>query len=93
MSDNGTGNNSGVFVDPKALSILQGIFGATLDDETPPSPEEELPKTASVKFMITIQDEKELRELGYTQTRIDRMKPEEAREILEAGTKAGENEP
>ncbi len=49
-------------------------------------------KTASVKFMITMQDEKCLRNLGYSQSQIDKIKPQEAADILMAGTKANHAE-
>ena len=49
---------------------------------------EEGSKSASVKFMITMQDEIELRYLGYSETQIYKLKPQEAANILHAGTKA-----
>lgn len=42
-------------------------------------------RTASVKFMITMQDEEGLRKLGYSQAEIDKIKPQEALDILRAG--------
>ncbi len=45
-------------------------------------------KMASVKFMITIQDKKNLSTLGYSQSQIDKMKPQEAENILKTASKA-----
>ncbi len=42
---------------------------------------------ASVKFMITMQDEEGLRKLGYSQAQIDKIKPQEAMDILQSGMK------
>ena len=44
--------------------------------------------TASVKFMITAQDERDLRQLGYSQEQIDKFRPQEAADILRAGAAA-----
>ena len=55
------------------------IDGGTV---TVPAKEERFSKTASVKFMITMQDEKDLRNLGYSQAQIDKIKPQEAVDIL-----------
>ena len=41
-------------------------------------------KSASVKFMITNQEEKDLHSLGYSQEQIDSFKPQEAADILKA---------
>jgi hypothetical protein len=49
---------------------------------------EEDSKSASVKFMITIQDEIELRNLGYSEAQIYQLKPQKAAEIIHAGMKA-----
>lgn len=68
-------------LDTSTASMLLSIFDSSGDSE-------ELSKTASVKFMITMQDEKELRDLGYSQTQIDTLKPQEAEDILRAGAKA-----
>ena len=77
----------------EAISILSSIFygSGTVNPygikplEYPPigtgQPEA---KTASVKFMITSQDEKELRDLGYSQAEIDQLKPQQAADILKA---------
>lgn len=48
--------------------------------------------TGSVKFMITIQEEKELRDLGYSQAQINVLKPQEAGDILKAARKANSTE-
>ena len=45
-------------------------------------------KSASVKFMITIQDEADLQNLGFSKEQIDKLKPQEAEDILKSGTKA-----
>lgn len=72
-------------LDANAISVLQSIF--ELAPETLAT-EEPVSKTASVKFMITMQDEEDLRKLGYSQERIDKIKPQEAVDILQAGTAA-----
>ena len=77
-------DNPAMVFDPKAVSILQAIFNPV----NPPVPEEVQAKKASVKFMITSQDEEELRILGYSRAQIHRIKPQEAAEILQAGRKA-----
>lgn len=84
-----------VFFSAEALSILQGVFSAPQEEtesspeskEEPPEESEAGAKTASVKFMITAQDEEELRRLGYAQAEIDRLKPQEAADIISAGTR------
>lgn len=70
-----------VLFNENAIAILQAVFNSS--DKT--APECELPKTASVKFMITMKDEEELRKLGYSQSQIDKIKPQEAERILNAG--------
>lgn len=66
--------------DEKAAPILQAVFNCSGESAT----EECFSKTASVKFMITMQDEKDLRNLGYSQPQIDKIKPQEAEDILKA---------
>ncbi len=68
-----------VLFDIDALSTLQTIFD---------SAESVGSKTASVKFMITLQDEADLRSLGYSKEQIDQLKPQDAEDILKSGTKA-----
>jgi hypothetical protein len=51
--------------------------------------EEGFSTTASVKFMITRQDEISLRERGYSQAQIDRLRPQEVSDILAGGTEGG----
>ena len=68
---------------PEQMSLMEAA-GA----EAKPVMNEGLAQTAQVKFMITMQDEKNLRDLGYSQVQIDTLKPQEAEHILEAGTKA-----
>lgn len=81
-------NTTAVVCNPEAVSILQGIFKFAGTGADAAARDEGFSKTASVKFMITIQDEKDLRNLGYSQEQIEKMKPEAASEILQAGTKA-----
>lgn len=50
--------------------------------------EKNISKTASVKFMITLQDQKELRTLGYTQEQIDKIKPQDASDIIQKRIKS-----
>jgi len=69
-----------VMFDVQAISILQGVFNSTVE----PAAEECFSKTASLKFMITNQDEENLRNLGYSQSQIDKLKPQEAEDILKA---------
>ena len=83
MTDKITDNSAVIVLDPETLSMLQLIF-----NRPEPAQEEGFAKTASVKFMITMQDEKELLGLGYSQSQIDKMKPQEARDLLQSGTKA-----
>jgi hypothetical protein len=66
--------------DEKAVSILQAVFNCSGESAT----EDCFSKTASVKFMITMQDEKDLRNLGYSQSQIDKIKPQEAEDILKS---------
>ena len=68
----------------KGISVLESIFTSAAD----PSMVEGLTNTASVKFMITKQDEEDLRRLGYNTAQIDTIKPQEAADIINAGTKA-----
>lgn len=75
-------------LDPETITLLQSIFnnpGSRVDE---PTREAGFSNTASVKFMITIQDESDLRNLGYSQAQIDKMKPQEARDLLQSGTMA-----
>jgi len=44
--------------------------------------------SASVKFMITIQDEADLQSLGFSKEQIYKLKPQEAEDILRSGMKA-----
>jgi hypothetical protein len=68
-----------VLFDTDALSALQSIFNSSDSVGS---------KSASVKFMITLQDETGLQNLGYSKEQIDQMKPQEAENILKAGIKA-----
>jgi len=45
-------------------------------------------KSASVKFMITLQEEADLRALGYSTEQIRKLKPQEAEDILKSGINA-----
>jgi hypothetical protein len=79
-----------VMFDTNAVSVLQSIFGLSSEPllgETTSA--EDSSKTARVKFMITLQEEISLSGLGYSQAQINMMKPQEAEDILRAGTKAG----
>jgi hypothetical protein len=67
-----------VLFDLDALSTLQSIFDSS---------EAVGSKSASVKFMITIQDVADLYSLGYSKEQIDQFKPQEAADILKAGKK------
>jgi hypothetical protein len=68
-----------VLFDIDALSSLQSIFDSADSVGT---------KSVSVKFMITLKDEADLRSLGYSKEQIDQLKPQEAEDILKYGTKA-----
>ncbi len=46
-------------------------------------------KSASVKFMITLQEEADLTALGYSKEQINKLKPLEAEDILKSGINAG----
>lgn len=74
-----------VMFDPEVLSALQSVFNPSGQDNFD---SKGFTKTACVKFMITIQDELDLHNLGYSKTQIDKLKPHEAADILQAGTKA-----
>lgn len=71
-----------VIFNVQALSILQDVFNGTVEA----TPEECSSKSASLKFMITHLDEENLRNLGYSQSQIDKLKPQEVEDILKAGT-------
>jgi hypothetical protein len=75
---------------PEAVSILQSTFDASGNggNAVAEQPGEGLPKTASFKFMITLQDERDLGDLGYSRQQIEKLKPQEAGEIIKAGTRA-----
>lgn len=64
-----------VLFDADALSSLQSIFASAEAVGT---------KSASVKFMITSQDEADLQSLGYSKEQIDRLKPQEAADIIQS---------
>lgn len=68
---------NGVLFDTETLSALQEVFSPSQDiTDTRGS------KSASVKFMITMKDEADLRKLGYNKAQIDALKPQEAADIL-----------
>lgn len=81
-------NGTVAALDAESLSMLQSIFGCSGNDDGGSAMEEGFSRTASVKFMITLQDEDDLRSLGYSQLQINKIKPEAAREIIQAGTRA-----
>ena len=68
----------------EAASILRSIFKSSCAQDFNAAFKAQ-EKAASVKFMITTQDEKDLRDLGYSQTQIDKIRPQEAADILKAG--------
>lgn len=68
-----------VIFDMDELSALQSIFNSSDSLNS---------KSASVKFMITIQDEADLQSLGYSKAQIDTFKPQEAEDLIQAGIKA-----
>ncbi|OGU13183.1 MAG: hypothetical protein A2076_07885 [Geobacteraceae bacterium GWC2_53_11] len=82
-ADNGV--NDGFTYDPVMFDTTTASMLLSIFDK--PDDSEERSKTASVKFMITMQDEMELRGLGYSQAQIDTLKPQEAEDILRAGAK------
>lgn len=83
--------------DSGTVSDLQSIFkvfsyenfDAVLKDQPKDASvlEERFSKSASVKFMITMKDETDLRKLGYNKAQIDALKPQEAADILKAEKK------
>ena len=70
--------DTGVF-DSKALFALDSIYKSLESMDQ---------KSVSVKFMITIQDETDLKALGYSNDQIYKLNPQEAEDIIQAGTKA-----
>ena len=68
-----------VLFDIDALTALESIFNSSDSVGS---------KSVSVKFMITIQDENDLQILGYSKEQIDKLKPQEAADIIQAGIKA-----
>jgi hypothetical protein len=73
-----------VIFNAEAVSILQLLIdnaGGLLTAGTPAN-------SASVKFMITLQDEADLNALGYTQKQIHRITPQEAADIIQAGKRS-----
>ena len=72
--------NYAVF-DTGTVSALQSVFNL------PNTSEDCIPETASVKFMITMQDEKDLCTLGYSKELIDKLKPQEVLDILKTSRK------
>lgn len=87
------GSDNGEFVfdqslfDAEDVSVLQSILNFSCLENIDPVFKDST-KSASVKFMITMQDEADLDALGYSRGEIDRLKPQEAADILVAGTKA-----
>jgi hypothetical protein len=76
LKDSGLGT---VIFDAAAVSILENVFNY---------PGEATAKTASIKFMITRQDENALCSLGYSQVAVEKMTPQEAAAIIQAGIRA-----
>ncbi|MDD2540520.1 MAG: hypothetical protein PHH28_05675 [Desulfuromonadaceae bacterium] len=83
--------------DSETASDLQSTFKAfcyeNFDEVPKDQPkdasvlEEGFSKSARVKFMITKKDEADLRRLGYNKEQINKLKPQEAVDIIQAGTK------
>ena len=71
--------------DANALSILGSVFNTSCQDNFNI---EACTKSVSIKLMITLQDEADLKALGYSKKQIDQLKPQEADDIIQAGTKA-----
>jgi hypothetical protein len=88
MSGKITSDNTAMALDSETVSILQSIFDCPGNDENEPALEDGYSKTASMKFMITMQDEKDLLDLGYSAEQIWKMKPQEAGDILMSVAKA-----
>lgn len=88
MDDEINDNTTEMVLDPETIAILKSIFNSPGNDERDPAREEVLSTTAGVKFMITTKEEKDLRELGYSQAQIEKMKPQEATHLLQTGIKA-----
>ena len=98
-NSNDTANDDFVFdhlmFDTEAVATLQSIIHASNKESSDSvlkgttENKEVFSRTASVKFMITKQDEMELRILGYSNLQIDKIKPQEAVDIILSGTKAG----
>lgn len=65
-----------VLFDTDALTTMESILNSSAGS-----------KPASVKFMITIQDKVDLENLGYSKEQIDKLKPQEAEDIIKAGSK------
>jgi hypothetical protein len=80
--------NNNLVLSPETICMLQSLFPGAGGKANEPAMDADLPKTASVKFMITLEDEKNLGELGYSQAQIGKMKPNDAAEILQAGARA-----
>ena len=80
MKDDDNSISNLVMFNGNAISILQAVFNYP----EAPAPAECLSKKASMKFMITLQEEKDLRILGYSQAQINKIKPQEAEDILKA---------
>jgi hypothetical protein len=77
-NDEGFVFDAAVF-DSNALSALDSIYKSLESVDQ---------KSASVKFMITIQEEADLKALGYSKEQIDKLKPQEAANIIQSGLKA-----
>ena len=80
MKDDDNSISNLVMFNGNAISILQAVFNYPEE----PAPAECVSKKASMKFMLTMQDEKDLQNLGYSQAQINNIKPQEAEDILKA---------
>ncbi len=93
----GTGYNRAAYEDKLASTLRSAIKSYDFkkleaQPPSPPPPPSVEPVIASnsahVKFMITMQDEYELRTLGYDQAHINRLTPQEAADIIASGATA-----
>jgi hypothetical protein len=80
-----TVNNDKDFVFNKVLFDIDALIALESTLNTSDSVDH---KTASLKFMITMQDETDLLNLGYSKEQIDKLKPQEAADIIKSGMKA-----
>lgn len=85
MKNGDSSNQNQLVFNSEAVSIVRLLMEHDMESLIGGAPS----KTASVKFMLTMQDENNLRNLGYCKEHIDKMKPQEAADIIQSATKAG----